>query len=177
MRRQIARRSCFAPICAVTWAAVVHSSSLRPVMRIRQSVTAIAWSDRNDSCSRYTMARSQRPAWSLNRAKTPCAAPRRRPRARLPTRSTNSWPAGVKNTRKVQNQAAPGSISHPVTAKRSVVGETRLRRKLSMIFQRSIAVSGFVPLLPSNFGTICASHGKSCQSPRIQRCSRLAYSR
>ena len=63
----------------------------------------------------------------------------------------------------VQVPGLPGRKSQPATINNSKAGATRLLRRLSRIFQRLIVDS-----LGEN------NHGRSCQSPRVQRCSRLA---
>ena len=55
----------------------------------------------------------------------------------------------------------------------SSVGVTRLRRRLSRIFQRPISGSG-LRLRPWRDGTNGNSQNRICQSPRIQRCWRRA---
>ncbi|MNO76372.1 hypothetical protein D3C76_674440 [compost metagenome] len=63
--------------------------------------------------------------------------------------------------------------SQPHSSRVSSAAGSRLRRRLSKIFQRDKALSGLSarPWVP-----VCSqgtSHGSSCQSPRIQRCRRL----
>ncbi|MNO85833.1 hypothetical protein D3C76_772130 [compost metagenome] len=63
--------------------------------------------------------------------------------------------------------------SQPHSSSASSAAGSRLRRRLSKIFQRDKALSGLCtwPWVP-----VCSqgtSHGSSCQSPRIQRCRRL----
>ena len=53
-----------------------------------------------------------------------------------------------------------------------MTGSTRLRRRLSRIFQREIVLMGFATSLPDSSGTRPKSHGAICQSPRTQRCFR-----
>jgi len=86
----------------------------------------------------------------------------------------------------VQNQVGPGPNSQPPASKASSDGRTRLRRRLSAIFQTDKAVSGFAcrfafdPSGPGDSfdragpGTCGSSQPASCQSPRIHRCRRLA---
>ena len=83
----------------------------------------------------------------------------------------------------VQNPARPGNTVQPSTNSATRAAGIRLRRKLSKTFQRSTSertlrrrstwpepggVSGGAA------GVVRNSHGSNCQSPRTQRCSRLA---
>ena len=63
-------------------------------------------------------------------------------------------------------------VSHPNSNSSREVTGTRLRRRLSRMRQRLIALRefGIDPLEP---GTRENNHGAICQSPRIQRCWRL----
>src|SRR5437763_4891746 len=57
----------------------------------------------------------------------------------------------------------------PAKRRATVVGGTRLRRRLSKIFQRLKAESGLGSILPPPTGTQDLSQSMICQSPRIQR--------
>ena len=72
----------------------------------------------------------------------------------------------------VQNQG-DGSAVQPSSASSVNAGDTRLRRRLSRIFQRDSGLSGFFRERALGPGTPGSSHRRSCQSPRIQRRRRL----
>src|SRR5262249_16616476 len=72
----------------------------------------------------------------------------------------------------VHRAAVWPDISHPNTSSRKVEGSTRLRRKLSKIFQREITEIGFFTRAPDSSGTRGSSHSAICQSPLNQRCLR-----
>ena len=67
-------------------------------------------------------------------------------------------------------QAIAGEEIQERTSKAMPAIGTRLRRKLSKIFQRLIADSLFGPRRPPARGTLGKSQSTICQSPRIQRC-------
>ena len=71
----------------------------------------------------------------------------------------------------VQSQGEPGKTVQPRIKSTRAMAGTRLRRRLSRSFQRSRSGSGFVRHRLA-VGTRRPSQGKSCQSPRTQRCSR-----
>ena len=100
-----------------------------------------------------------------------CARPRpdQQPRERPAAAATRATPI----TAIVQNQREPGSTVQPATSSASSVGATRLRRRLSRIFQRPMSGSG-LRLRPRRDGTNGNSQNRICQSPRIQRCCRRA---
>ena len=77
----------------------------------------------------------------------------------------------------VHTHGETSGTSHPASSVRNMHGAERVRRRLSIIFQRLIAgivnlaavfVAGDVPARCPKI------HGKSCQSPRAQRCCRAA---
>src|SRR5579862_4824926 len=68
-----------------------------------------------------------------------------------------------------------GSISQPTSSTAKVATSERLRRRLSKICQREIALNGFGTSLPNDSGTRGKSHRPICQSPRTQRCFRRLY--
>ena len=81
---------------------------------------------------------------------------------------------GKPNAARVMNvQIGPafGSMVHPASSHASVSTGVMLRRMLSSIFQRDTGASGLTPR-PRGPGISDTSHGRSCQSPRSQRCSR-----
>src|ERR1700754_2868642 len=74
-----------------------------------------------------------------------------------------------------QSIAGPGKIVHASTNQINSPGATRLRRRLSEIFQRAISGSGLRLVWPLAFGVRGNNQRMICQSPRVQRCRRLAY--
>ena len=88
-------------------------------------------------------------------------------------RTGSSCDAATPTTIAVQTQRRPGSTIHPAMSSASSAGATRLRRRLSRIFQRPIAVSG-LRLRPRRDGTNGNSQNRICQSPRTHRCWRRA---
>ena len=70
-------------------------------------------------------------------------------------------------------QAGPGSTVQPTARNAINAAGARLRRRLSKIFHRPSRPITF-GRRPSGVGTVRPSHGRSCQSPRTQRCSRFA---
>ena len=158
-------------------AAGVHSSRRRPLTNTRHSVRTIASSATSASGTTNTIASSQRPAWSRSARSVPDTAPRRRPRPSPVTSSVNSEAAGASTASAVHRSGWPGRSSQPPRSSATSAGGTRLRRRLSAIFQRSSAPSRFGRRLPPGPGTRRPSQRTSCQSPRTQRCQRRAQPR
>jgi hypothetical protein len=76
----------------------------------------------------------------------------------------NSVAAAIVDTTKpVQTSAACSGSIHPAASAARLAGADSERRRLSSIFQRPSAGSPGPKI-----------HGKSCQSPRVQRCWRAA---
>ena len=99
-----------------------------------------------------------------------------------PTRNPSAMPAkieapGVRTPIPVQKSAGPGSHIHPAIRSARIDGASRLRRRLSRIFQRLSVEKSLGIVLPFSAGTRGMSQGKSCQSPRIQRCWRSVEAR
>ena len=69
---------------------------------------------------------------------------------------------------------APGRIVQPATSNKTMAGASRLRRKLSRIFQREIAEMRLGRLSPRASRTVPRNQPAICQSPRVQRCWRIA---
>src|SRR3981081_4101803 len=65
--------------------------------------------------------------------------------------------------------------SQPNSRSRKVAGSTRLRRKLSRIFQREPREIGLATWAPDSSGTYEKIHPAICQSPRSQRCLRRLW--
>ena len=78
--------------------------------------------------------------------------------------------------RRLQKPAADGVNVQPSSSIAKSKTGVRLRRRLSAIFHRESHDSTFV-VRPSAPGTSWNSHEAICQSPRIQRCRRLASAR
>ena len=80
----------------------------------------------------------------------------------------------TKSASAVQSAGDPGMNVQAPASSRTSAGGTRLRRRLSRIFQRAIAgrVLGIDRPLPS--ATSGQIHRAICQSPRTQRCWRAA---
>ena len=70
--------------------------------------------------------------------------------------------------------ALPGSPSHAAAKSASKEGATRLRRRLSKIFQRLIS-GKVLRAVPSRVFTRKNNQPSSCQSPRTQRWARRAW--
>src|SRR5204863_276446 len=68
-----------------------------------------------------------------------------------------------------------GVKNQPTRRRATIAGGTRLRRRLSKIFQRLKTESGLGSILPSPRGTQDLSQSMICQSPRIQRCCLLHH--
>ena len=82
--------------------------------------------------------------------------------------------ATVSRTKPVQTSAAEGGRVHPANSATIAAGADRVRRRLSNIFQKPIAVRGLaLPRVTRPF-TRPSIQGSSCQSPRAQRCWRAA---
>ena len=60
-------------------------------------------------------------------------------------------------------------VRQPSNSSNSDATGTRLRRRLSRIFQRESAVSGFLTMSPAASLTLGSNQCAICQSPRIQR--------
>jgi hypothetical protein len=73
----------------------------------------------------------------------------------------------------VQANGGPGRIVQPAVSRATTAGGSKLRRRLSNSFQRPSAGTS-LGRDPVAAGTLGSSHGKSCQSPRTQRCWRPA---
>ena len=162
---------------AAVVAAVSHSSIRRFVTTRRTSVTPMAcaashaWNARNITL-RNTCARAVTASRRRLRRNTGIDCARPGPTSSRP-RTGRSCDAATPIAAIVQNQRAPGSTVHPATSKSSSVGDTRLRRRLSKIFQRPMSGTGF-RLRPRCDGTNGNSQKRICQSPRTQRCCRRA---
>src|SRR3982075_2252387 len=76
---------------------------------------------------------------------------------------------------RVQRSGEPGKTVHAARSHKNIDGATRLRRKLSRIFQREIIGSVLRTLRRFASGTVGKIKCKICQSPRVHRCCRLTY--
>src|ERR1051326_8861641 len=77
-------------------------------------------------------------------------------------------------TNRLQSHAESGKIVQAATSHKNSEGASRLRRRLSKIFQRAISGRGLRTFCPLEFGTFGEHRGKIWQSPRVQRCRRFA---
>src|SRR5687767_14692907 len=80
------------------------------------------------------------------------------------------------STNNVHTTGEPGKNNQPAASSASNVGGTRLRLKLSKIFQILMVDKRF-RAIPFSLWTMGNNHGSNCQSPRIQRRIRRAYTR
>ena len=76
----------------------------------------------------------------------------------------------------VHAAGVPGRTVQPRRSTATVTGAIRLRRRLSRIFQRDTS-GRRLRCRPVGDGTKGKSHHRICQSPRTQRCWRLACAR
>ncbi len=154
-----------------------HSSKCRRVTARRQSVRKIASQATALSLARKATEKSHGPVWFRKRRNAPRTAPRRRPLPMPVTRSVKRWPPSAAAVSAVHTHGLPGSTSQATAANTIRPGGIRLRRRLSIIFQRSRRDKGLAYCSPLRCLTRRASHGSSCQSPRTQRCQRREYSK
>jgi hypothetical protein len=94
-----------------------------------------------------------------------------------PTKRTSGGSSGKPSTAsaaRVQPSGEPGSQVHAEASNATSPGATRLRRRLSKIFQRLMSGSR-LRSRPCRVGTTGSSHDRICQSPRTQRCWRRAW--
>ena len=75
----------------------------------------------------------------------------------------------IKPARASVKAEARGATYQPTSVNSTSAAGTRLRRRLSKIFQRDSPESGFRSLRPSAAGTRGKSQLTICQSPRIHR--------
>ena len=155
-------------------AAVTHCSKLRRVKIKRTSVRTIAsvishaWYAINVMVKPICDApsdRSERRSRKWLRLEMPLS------REFNPTRKgINEGIAIVASTKRVHIQGDTCGTIHPANMSSSMQGAESVRRRLSSIFQRLIA--GIETLRRSSLESPpCPKiHGKSCQSPRAQRC-------
>ena len=83
------------------------------------------------------------------------------------------WKSSSIETTRVAIHPIKGEVSHATTSSPRLVAGTRLRRKLSRIFQRLKQESWFGRRPPPAWGTRGKIQSAICQSPRIQRWRRL----
>ena len=156
--------------------AVFHSSNLRFVHPMRTHVRTVASTATQASYGRLTNT-------SIPRASGWPNAPSVARQCMLQGRSTGlrSHPVIAshrvgRNTTPARNAsmiaAAPVDRAHEPSTTASIAGGTRLRRRLSKIFQRDKADIGLGPTCPERPLTDGSSQRAICQSPRIHRCLR-----
>jgi hypothetical protein len=83
----------------------------------------------------------------------------------------------ARRTAAVHVFALPGRRLQAVNRSATVAGGTRLRRRLSKIFQREMRGRRLRCQAPPRVGTNGNSHRRICQSPRTQRRRRRAWAR
>ena len=154
----------------------VHSSRRRRETYWRQSVRPIASSASTASNGRHARPNSACPRRlpAVRSAKTRCwrhdAAGALRAAASSVSTSTGTK---ISSSRNAVHQRGSGSTVQPSTNNANSAGATRLRRRLSKIFQRDSGVIGFASPPPPGRGTRNQSQRAICQSPRIQRWRRF----
>ena len=149
-------------------AAVVHSSMCRRETPSRQSVRKMASSERHAASAKNAAAR---PVWSKASLRSSCIS-RRCVRRCSPVRCGTAEIAACRNDGSIKttkaspvaNTAASPGNSQPTISIVRVAGASSDRRNVSSTLIRPSALSP--PFGPS--------HGRSCQSPRHQRCTRRA---
>ena len=145
--------------------------------RMRTRVRAIASTSTRARSARKTIDSRTCPAaaGTLSRQRfSPSSDRLRTLPSSVPITSCNSGSAGTASAASVQSQGEPGRTVQPRASSKTRAGGTRLRRRLSRIFQRSMVGKGFGACPPA-VGTRRPIQGRICQSPRTQRCSRRAY--
>ena len=157
---------------------VTHSSKCRRVMNTRQSVRPIAVRLRNASFGRNAKVSPIWPSVRFDDASIPRKCIRHGNCSGLRRSSTTSeskpGSAMMARSMHVANKPSRGTSSQLAKKKAMSAIGTRLRRRLSKIFHHDNAEIGLRIPRPSASGTRGSSHGKICQSPRIQRCRRTA---
>ncbi len=119
-------------------AAVVHSSSLRRRTVNRTSVVTMACTFAIASSGKKTSASSQRNTRFRSDPSSGRRCSRSVMRASTASASVSTGTPGTSNPSSVHSHGAPGRIVHPAINQTSKTGASRLRRKLSEIFQRAI---------------------------------------
>lgn len=155
-------------------AALSHSSRRSRVNRRRTRTRPTASSDKSVWCaSKVSVSRTVRFAANrvLNASRAMLGFSDTTARI-SPNRSSTHV-----GTNRMQMAATVHLIGWPVPNqpnrnKRQVAGSTRLRRRLSRIFQRETSEMGLGTRAPDSSGTWLVSHSTICQSPRSQRCLR-----
>ena len=157
-----------------------HSSRWRREMASRHSVRPMASRLYQASWGSVASATPACPSWRSSDGMTAAQCGLVRTCSGLCSRSPiTPTPAGTNSTAspvKVHS-AGDSSSAQPSTNSRVSAAGTRLRRRLSAIFQRASADSGLgTTMLRSLPGRRSRSRGSNqpsnCQSPRIQRCRR-----
>ena len=172
--RKIPKRFRFTEYLA--WAAVIHSSKFLRVMNRRTSVRKIAsdmshaWYARNvmvsPMCDRASEKSDSTPRMWLRLEIPPC-------RGAIPNRQGISGGiAIISRTNRVNIQGDSGYISHPTINVRNMAGAESVRRRVSIIFHRLIGGMVYRCCFSCDTPPLPKIHGRSCQSPRAQRCCR-----
>ena len=155
-------------------AAVSHSSRCSRVNTRRNIVRTTASSDNRVWCAsrvrvsstlKFDAKRLLTASRAIRRSRATSARTRPKPRSNH---------AGTNKMQIVAMVQRMGwrITSQPNKSNAKVAGSTRLRRRLSKIFQRETSEIGFRTFTPASSGTRSVSHSTICQSPRSQRCLR-----
>ena len=157
-------------------AAVCHSSILRCEISTRQRERMIASQFLYAAKGSVTNSRSARSAASPRSRRAP-----QPPRARNPFKKKDPSSANISHNKPSHSATIPIQIYAPApkygmkSSRRSTDGASKVRRRLSSIFTRESRESG-VLWGPAAASRRCGKRkGKSCQSPRIQRCCRFHH--
>ena len=133
-------------------AAVSHSSSRIPENKLRLNALTIASTDSIVWCARKIRLISANAPAPINVPSAARAAVQLIFTTLLPRPNpscTNVGSSSSPTVTSVQYTAPPGKENHPSTSIRNVTGSTRLRRRLSKIFQRDTRLIGFCASRPT----------------------------
>ncbi|MNP06269.1 hypothetical protein D3C76_982440 [compost metagenome] len=154
-----------------------HCSRWRLLISMRHSERAIASTLNNASEGNQTIDSSARmKCWP----EVCSAALRCCPRgisAAFCTSARTDCSTGCRHTRMTTanvQEAASSEASQPHASMVRKAPGSRLRRRLSKIFQRARLLRPLAAKPPWGFGAHGRAQYRTCQSPRIQRCRRLA---
>ena len=158
-------------------AAVSHSSRRSRVTRRRTNARPTASSDTSIWCARSVSVRKTVKLVAKRLPKASLAILGRPAKTARVSPKPNSTHAGTKRIQIAARVHRKGwSVTNqPNKNSAKVAGSTRLRRRLSRIFQRETREIGLGTRAPDSSGTRSVSHSTICQSPRSQRCFRRPY--
>ena len=160
-----------------TLAAVSHSSRRRCVMTRRISVRMMAcpishaWY--GSSISDRIACANEVSRSSARRRSSTASGCRSHGNVRRRARVSSTGVPRTTSVSVVQNHGRPGRVVQPSTSRPRRAGASRLRRRLSRIFQRLIR-GRWLRSTPPVDGTHGNSHHRICQSPRTHRRCRRA---